>query len=145
MLESYKNMKYEIIIIHGNSFCIDGDSSTLQDIIENVPIWGKYVKKLECANHACKCLRNNLEQLVNNKPSYKGKEKLTKLARIRIVTAVRCAIKMRSDEKDKSEAIKKLKKDIKNSARHVLGIHDLCSTDFCKYKSTVWYHFVASC
>ena len=101
-----------------------------------MPIWGKYVKKLECANHACKCLRNNLEQLVNDKPSYKGKGKLTKLARIRIVTAVRCAIKMRSDEKDKSEAIKKLKKDIKNSARHVLGIHDLCSTDFCKYKDT---------
>ena len=50
---------------------------------------------------------NNLEQLVNDKPSYKGKGKSTKLARLRIVTAVRGAIKMRSDEKDKSEAIKK--------------------------------------
>ena len=108
----------------------DGDSSTLQDIMENVPVWGKHVKKLECANHACKCLRNNLEQLVNEKPQYKGKGKLSKVNRIRIVTAVRCAIKMRSEEKD----INKLKKDIKNAGRHVLGLHDLCSTDFCKYK-----------
>ena len=112
----------------------DGDSSVLQDIMENVPVWGKHVKKLECANHACKCLRNNLEQLVSDKPAYKGKGKLTKGSRIRIVTAVRCAIKMRSQEKDKTQGINKLKKDIKNAGRHVLGLHDLCSTDFCKYK-----------
>ena len=73
---------------------------------------------------------------MTDKPAYKGKGKLTKVSRIRIVTAVRCAIKMRSQDKDKSQGINQLKKDIKNAGRHVLGLHDLCSTDFCKYKVT---------
>ena len=112
--------------------------------MESVQVWGQHVKKLECANHACKCLRSNLEQLVSDKPAYKGKAKITKLARIRITTAVRCAIKMRSQETDKNQATKKLKKDIKNAGRHVLGLHDLCSTDFCKYKDTGIKPFSAS-
>ena len=29
-----------------NSVSKDGDSSTIQDIMENVPVWGKHVKKL---------------------------------------------------------------------------------------------------
>ncbi len=40
---------------------------------------------------------------------------------------------MRSKESDRSSAIKKLKSDIRNAGRHVLGVHDNCSTDFCKY------------
>ena len=102
--------------------------------MEKVPVWGKHVKKLECANHACKCLRTHLETLVSDHPTYKGKGKLSKINRIRIVTAVRCAIKMRSKEANRQQAIHKLKKDIKNAGRHVLGLHDLCSTDFCKHK-----------
>ena len=47
----------------------DGDSSVYSNIIENVPVWGPYVQKLACANHVCKCL----EQLVLDKPHYKGK------------------------------------------------------------------------
>ena len=112
----------------------DGDSSTFSEIQNKVPVWGKFVKKLECANHACKCLRSHLEQLVSEKPQHKGKGKLTKLARVKIVTAVRCAIKMRSVEKDKKKAVTKLKTDIKNAGRHVLGLHDLCKTDFCKHQ-----------
>ena len=44
--------------------------------------------------------KNNLEQLVYEKPQYKGKGKLGKVNRIRIVTAVRYAIKMSSEEND---------------------------------------------
>ena len=37
----------------------DEDSSTYAAIQANVP-WGRDVEKIECANHACKCLRSSL-------------------------------------------------------------------------------------
>ena len=110
----------------------DGDSSTYARIQEEVPVWGRHVKKGECANHVCKCLRGNLEKLVDGNPSYKGKGNLTKAVRVRITSAVRCAIRMRSAEKDQKKAVKLLKKDIKNSVNHVFGDHTNCSLDFCK-------------
>lgn len=112
----------------------DGDSSVYASIVENVAGWGAHVQKVECANHSCKCLRGHLEQLVIDKPYYKGKGKLNMLNRKKIVQGVRSAIKMRSAEKDQASAKHKLKADIRNCARHVLGLHDLCSTDFCKHK-----------
>ena len=56
----------------------DGDSSVYASIQEQVPVWGRHVKKMECANHACKCLRSKLEKLVADKPVYKGKGKTHK-------------------------------------------------------------------
>ena len=91
----------------------DGDSSTYAKIQEEVPVWGAHVKKGECANHVCKCLRGHLEKLVDANPSYKGKKNLTKASRIRITSAVCCAIRMRSSEKDLQKACKSLEKDIK--------------------------------
>lgn len=41
----------------------DGDSSVYARIREEVPGWGRYVEKEECANHTCKCFRSNLENL----------------------------------------------------------------------------------
>ena len=35
----------------------DGDSSTYARIQEEVPVCGRHVKKGDCANHVCKCLR----------------------------------------------------------------------------------------
>ena len=35
-----------------------GDSSVFSTILQNVPIWGRHVKKLECANHSYKSLRS---------------------------------------------------------------------------------------
>ncbi|KAK3099893.1 hypothetical protein FSP39_011406 [Pinctada imbricata] len=114
----------------------DGDSSVFARIKEEVPIWGKYVIKKECANHACKCFRSNLEKLVADNPLYKGKHHLSKSTRVRLVSAVRCAIRVRSKEleskqKDRSTAIKDLSHDIRNSVYHVFGKHDNCS-DFCR-------------
>ena len=57
----------------------DGDSSVFAILQQEVPVWGKDISKLECANHICKCVRANLERLVEEKPQYKGKGKLTKL------------------------------------------------------------------
>ena len=111
----------------------DGDSSVFAKIRQEVAVWGKDVKKLECANHSVKCLRSALEKLVVEKPHYK-RHLLTRQTRIRLTTAVRCAIRMRSKEKDRGEAIAKLRHDIANSIHHILGNHAKCSQDFCKVK-----------
>ena len=113
-------------------FIGDGDSSVFATIQQKVPVWGRDVQKLECANHACKCLRSNLEKLVVERPHLKGKGKLTNNIRIRLTTANRCAIRRRSKEKDRKLAVRKLRHDIMNSIDHVLGHHSQCNADFCK-------------
>lgn len=112
-------------------FVGDGDSAVYPTLIENVPIWGRHIKKVECANHACKCYRSGLEKLVQEKPSYKGRGGLTKKMRCRLTSAARCAIKMRSKEPDTAKALKQLQKDLRNGPYHCFGHHDGCSPDFC--------------
>ena len=51
--------------------------------------------------------------------------------RQKLTSAARCAIKMRSQEQNRKEAIKKLQSDLQNGPYHCFGIHDNCSTDFC--------------
>jgi hypothetical protein len=112
----------------------DGDSSVYARIQEQVPGWGRDVQKLECANHMCKCLRSSLEKLVVDKPQYKGRGKLTQHIRVRLTSAVRCAIKMRSAQStDRQTALNNLRHDIKNSVHHIYGNHTQCS-DFCRAK-----------
>ena len=65
---------------------------------------------------------------------YKGKGGLTSLMRKRLTSAARCAIKMRSKEKDQKKAVKLLEQDLINGPRHCFGIHSHCSSDFCKHK-----------
>ncbi|KAK3084518.1 hypothetical protein FSP39_014666 [Pinctada imbricata] len=110
----------------------DGDSSVYARIREEVPVWGRYAIKEECANHVCKCYRSNLEKLVSDNPLYKGKHHLSKATRVRLVSALRCAIRVRSKEYqdkkyDRSTAVKKLTHDIKNSVHHIFGLHSNCS------------------
>lgn len=76
-------------------------------------------------------MRSNLEKLVNENPEYKGKGKLAKQIRVRIVSSIRCAIRMRSLESDMRKAIKNLEHDITNCINHIYGDHSRCS-DFCK-------------
>ena len=76
ILEGFKQAEQ----VHGvryKRFVGDGDSSVYPTLIENVLGWGRYIEKLECANHACKCYRSGLEKLVQDKPSYKGRGGLT--------------------------------------------------------------------
>jgi len=42
----------------------DGDTSVYSALVANVPEWGYLITKQECANHALKCFRASLEQLV---------------------------------------------------------------------------------
>ena len=112
-------------------FVGDGDSSVHTTLIAGVPGWGRAIEKLECANHACKCYRGSLEKLVQVNPHYKGKGGLTTKMRQRLTSSARCTIKMRSNEKDRPQAIKKLQDDLQNGTYHCFGIHDNCSADFC--------------
>ncbi|KAJ8304705.1 hypothetical protein KUTeg_018288 [Tegillarca granosa] len=92
----------------------------------------------ECVNHICKCLRTNLEKLVDENLHYKGKGKLSKAARVKIVSAVRCANLLTTGENNSKSAatmrLEKLEKDIHNCVHHVFGDHRNC-TDFCKVKN----------
>ena len=140
--ESSSAMETDIIIdgfcraerVHGlryMRFIGDGDSSVYPTLLTTVPGWGRAIVKMECANHACKCYRGSLEKVVQENPKYKGKGGLTAKMRQRLTTAARCAIKMRSQEENRKEAIKKLQSDLQNGPYHCFGIHDNCSTDFC--------------
>ena len=59
------------------NFIGDDDSSVYSTLVAGVPGWGYAITKKECANHALKCYRGSLEQLVKDKPQYKGKHKFT--------------------------------------------------------------------
>ena len=51
--------------------------------------------------------------------------------RRRLVSAARCAIKMRSKEVDRKNAVRLLKRDLLNGPNHCFGHHIHCSADFC--------------
>ena len=78
----------------------DGDSSVQPKLVEKLP-WGFAIKKLEYTNHAVKCFRASLENLVSTNSSYKGRGKLTEAMRKRLTKAARSAIVMRSKETNK--------------------------------------------
>ncbi len=85
--------------VHGvryTRFVGDRDSSVHSTLLQGVPGWGHTIRKLECANHACKCYRGALEKLVQDNSSYKGSGGLTQKMRKRLVTAACSAICMRS-------------------------------------------------
>ena len=141
--ESSSQMETDIILegfraaekIHGvryMRFVGDGDSSVYPTLLTNVPEGGHDIKKIKCANHACKCYRSSLEKLVTENPSYKGKGGLTQKMRKRLTSAARCAIKMRSQEPDTRKAVKLLEQDLVSGPLHCFGFHSKCSTDFCK-------------
>jgi hypothetical protein len=120
--------------VHGvryTTFIGDGDSSVYPTLLQRVPGWGHAIRNLECANHACKCYRGALEKLVQDNPSYKGSGGLTEKMRKRLVSAARCAIKMRSKEADRAVGVRRLKEDLANGPNHCFGHHSRCSPDFC--------------
>lgn len=110
------------------TFIGDGDSSVYPTLISSIP-WGYAITKVECANHCVKC--GALEKLVQDKPSYKGRGKLTVAIR-RLTRAARCAIIMRSKESNTQQAVANLRKDLINGPLHCFGFHSKCSSDFCK-------------
>ena len=54
------------------NFIGDGDSSLHSTLTAGVRGWGHAITKQECVNHAVKCYRSSLENLVKDKTQYKG-------------------------------------------------------------------------
>ena len=92
ILEGFKEAK-ETHEVRYLRFIGDGDSSVYPTLLQRVPVWGRYIIKMECANHACKCYRASLEKLAANNAKYKGKGGLTEKMRRQLTSAARCAIK----------------------------------------------------
>ena len=61
---------------HGVEYSKFIGDSVWSTLVSAVP-WGFAIEKVECANHSVKCFRTQLENLVSNNPSYKGRGKLT--------------------------------------------------------------------
>ena len=135
LVEGFKQAEHKYGLRY-TCFTGDGDSSVHVNLVTQVPCWGHTIRKTECANHAIKCYRSALENLVVEKPHYKGKGKLTAAMRKRLAAAARCAIKMRSESKDTKNAVELLRQDLCNGPLHCFGVHTHCSADYCKVKAT---------
>ena len=107
----------------------DGDSSVYSKIIENVP-YGRRVKKKECANHAVRCYRKCLHDLVNTHTEWKGRNGLTEHKIRRIAAGARAAIRMHA----KTGNVDLLRKDLRNGPYHIFGDHRNCNEEFCSSK-----------
>ena len=106
----------------------DGDSSVLHSIHTKVPVWGRYIQKIECANHALKNYRSKLEAIVKDNKGYKGKHGLSQKQIKRLTSGARAAIRMHSQTRN----IDQLRHDLRNGPYHVFGDHSKCNKDFCK-------------
>lgn len=117
----------------------DGDSSVYAKIQEGCT-YGRYVQKIECANHVTRALNDNLHKVAENtqfpllsrqllsKPA--PGESVSRLERI--VKGVRTAIKEAGVTKN-AQDISNLRATLKNAPDHVFGNHQKCGT-FCKRK-----------
>ena len=108
----------------------DGDSSVMATIRQAV-LYGAFVEKIECANHAVKCYRSRLEALAKDHPQYRGRGGLTKRAIQRLTVGARIAIRMNS----KDSNVQQLRHDLRNGPAHVFGDHTHCNPLFCKHNA----------
>ena len=67
ILEGFRMAEKQQGLRHTN-FIGDGDSSVHTTLISGIPGWGHAITIQECANHAVKCYRSALENLVKINP-----------------------------------------------------------------------------
>ena len=101
----------------------DEDSSVYHSVVTGVPLYGRDITKIECANDTVKCYRNRLEALCNDKPGYGSKHGLSQTMMKRITHGERCAIKMHSATGD----VVVLHHDLHNGPRHCFSLHNNCN------------------
>ena len=142
-LEGFKRAEqvHGVRCIH---FIGSGNSFVYPTFLQNVPVWGHIIQKLECANHACKCYRTALEKLAQENPNYKGRGGLTQKMCQKLTSAAWCAIKMCSMESDTAKAVKSLEKDLINGPFHCFGHHNQCSPDFCLTAEEMLHQFTSA-
>ena len=106
----------------------DGDSSVLSSIQQGVPIWGRYVRKIECVNHVLKNYRSRLEEIAKQNSAYRGAGRLTQKQIRRLTAGARAAIKMHTGNRN----FQQLRHDLRNGPYHVFGDHSKCNPAFCR-------------
>ena len=94
--------------------------------------YGRYVQKVECANHTVKCYWNHLEALCKEHPHYRGRHGLSDAMMKRITHGAHCAIKMHSTTGD----VAALRHDLRNGVWHYFGDHKNCNSVYCKNTNT---------
>ena len=107
----------------------DRDSSVYKSVLEKV-VYGRRVKKLECANHVVRCYRKSLHELLKLHPEWKGRNGLTQQKLRKITAGARAEIRMHSTSGD----VQALRRDLLNGPNHVFGDHHKCNKQFCKTK-----------
>ena len=111
----------------------DGDFSVLSSIHERVPVWGRYVCKIEGVNCALKNYRAKLETIVKYKPSYNGAGKLTQKAIGHLTARARAAIQIHAPTRD----INQLQQNLRNAPYHVFGELSRCDPAFSQVRAGI--------
>ncbi|XP_054259250.1 uncharacterized protein LOC128983994 [Macrosteles quadrilineatus] len=140
IVEGFKRSEEDYGLIY-KYYIGDGDSSVFARIQEGCQ-YGRFVQKIECANHVTRALSDNLHKVAENtqyplqsrqllsKPA--PNESITRLERI--VKGVRTAIKTCGSSTSTTN-VPKLRQAITNSLDHVFGNHERCE-EFCVRKES---------
>lgn len=118
----------------------DGDAAVIS-AIQQTCSYGRYVTKVECANHVTRAFCEKLHKLASNTAyTLEGRKLLletndaNKISRVeRLVKGVRTAIK-ESAKNQETDAVETLRGDLRNAPDHVFGSHERCRSVFCNRK-----------
>ncbi|XP_039290407.1 uncharacterized protein LOC111056373 [Nilaparvata lugens] len=138
IVEGFRRSEEDYGLIYKN-YIGDGDSSVYAKIQEGCS-YGRYVQKIECANHVTRALNDNLHKVAENTQFPLSSRKLLSkpapgetVSRLeRIVKGVRTAIKEAGVNRNAQDMVN-LRATLKNAPDHVFGNHNKCGT-FCKRK-----------
>lgn len=116
----------------------DGDSSVYTSVITGVS-YGYLVQKVECANHVVKCYTKKLYAVAKDSksiPTQEGIDSRKLLSSTNIKTLknlARATIKRHAEAATSvtTNAVNKLRSQLKNGPYHCFGIHDNCPGEVC--------------
>lgn len=140
IVEAFRQSEKEYGLVY-KYYIGDGDSSVFARIQEKCR-YGRFVTKVECANHMTRCLSDNLHKLaVNTKYPLEARRLLTStpegktITRLeRLVKGVRAAVKHAGPTRSLQD-ITNLRNDLKNAPNHVFGDHNVCRDTYCTLKT----------
>ncbi|XP_054265988.1 uncharacterized protein LOC128988593 [Macrosteles quadrilineatus] len=140
IVEAFRQSEAEYGLVYKH-YIGDGDSSVFARIQEKCR-YGRFVTKVECANHMTRCLSDGLHKLcTNTKFPLESRKILTSvpegktITRLeRLVKGVRAAIKHAGPTRSLQD-IALLRQDLKNAPNHVFGDHSVCRQTYCVNQS----------
>lgn len=117
----------------------DGDSSVFNSL-DQLGIYeeqGIVIKKVECVNHLLCNMTKNLKKLAQGSLGPKPLRDVVLLRLMRFRAGVTKAAEYRNKEaRSDEEKVFRLREDVKNIPRHILGDHSKCASYFCDKKNT---------